>query len=112
MEVRMGPYGAYLHMDMPPLQAEESEPVSGEEGVAVKKRGRKKGQQKQPPRRAALPQGVDPRHVTAAEAAVLLDLPRQLGVHPEDGQPVLLNKGRCVRACMHACVIGELCVID
>jgi len=46
------------------------------------------------PKRISLPPGVAPEQVDAALAQQLLDLPRQLGVHPETGEPVEAHIGR------------------
>ncbi len=39
--------------------------------------------------------------VTLEEAVALLLLPRELGAHPGDGQPVMANTGRCVSGLHH-----------
>lgn len=46
------------------------------------------------PRRAALPNDVDPADVTVALATKLLLLPRELGAHPKTGEPVIANTGQ------------------
>lgn len=46
------------------------------------------------PRRSSLPRGVEPGEVTLAVALDLLALPRELGRHPETGNPILANIGR------------------
>jgi len=46
------------------------------------------------PKRASLPKGTSPEKVTLEEALQLLSLPRDLGPHPETGEPVLVNNGR------------------
>lgn len=46
------------------------------------------------PRRARLPKGVAPSQVTVELAVKLLSLPRNLGVHPENGNEVVANIGR------------------
>jgi DNA topoisomerase I len=46
------------------------------------------------PKRASLPKGIKPSEITIPLAVKLLSLPRTLGVHPENGEPVVANIGR------------------
>jgi len=46
------------------------------------------------PTRSSIPKGVDPKSVGAELAAKLLSLPREIGKHPEDGEPIVANLGR------------------
>ena len=46
------------------------------------------------PRRASLPDGRTEDTVTLDEALRLLDLPRLVGAHPDDGEPIETNFGR------------------
>ncbi len=52
----------------------------------------KEGDEK--PTRSSVPKGVDPKTVDAVLAAKLLSLPREIGKHPEDGEPIIANLGR------------------
>jgi DNA topoisomerase-1 len=66
--LRVGPYGLYVQL-----------------GAAAE--GAK-------PKRTSIPKGMDPAAVDIARALALLALPRAVGVHPEDGQPVEAGVGR------------------
>jgi DNA topoisomerase-1 len=66
--VRSGRFGPYLQL---------GEAVEGEK-----------------PKRASLPKGVAPDEIDLERAIALLSLPRQVGRHPEDGEPILAGIGR------------------
>ncbi len=46
------------------------------------------------PKRVSLPPGVDPDDVDFDLGLQIIDLPRELGEHPESGQPITANIGR------------------
>ncbi len=46
------------------------------------------------PKRASLLRGMQPGDVDLDTALKLLALPRQIGLHPEDGEPIVVNNGR------------------
>jgi len=46
------------------------------------------------PKRASLPKGVAPDEMDLERAIALLSLPREVGRHPEDGEPILAGIGR------------------
>jgi DNA topoisomerase I len=46
------------------------------------------------PKRASLPRGVEPASVNLEYALALLALPRQVGLHPESGNPIMAGFGR------------------
>jgi DNA topoisomerase I len=66
--VRSGRFGPYLQL---------GEGVDGEK-----------------PKRASLPKGVAPDEIDLDRAVALLSLPRKVGLHPEDGEPILAGIGR------------------
>jgi DNA topoisomerase-1 len=53
-----------------------------------------KGKKPPKPRRASLPKGETIESITLETALRLLSLPREIGLHPEDGAPVESNFGR------------------
>jgi DNA topoisomerase-1 len=71
--VRSGRFGSYLQL---------GEATKDADGEAVK------------PKRASLPKGVSPEDIDLERALKLLSLPRQVGAHPEDGEPILAGIGR------------------
>ncbi len=66
--LRNGPYGLYIQLGVP-------------EG-------------KEKPKRASLLKGMTPDDLTFEKAQAILALPRELGPHPEDKEPVLAGVGR------------------
>ncbi len=86
--IKTGRFGPYVEM---PLE-ETAVPALQEEPKPKKKASKKK---KLPPaRRASIPAGVDIGSVTLADAVKYLSLPRDLGVNPATGLPVMANTGR------------------
>ncbi len=68
--VRRGPYGFYLQI---------GEPEKGS---------------KEKPKRASIPKGYAPDTIDLETAIGILSLPREIGRHPEDGEPVEAGVGR------------------
>jgi DNA topoisomerase I len=52
------------------------------------------GKDGEKPKRASLPKGVAPDDIDLARGLALLSLPREVGSHPEDGEPILAGIGR------------------
>jgi len=46
------------------------------------------------PKRASVPKTIDPKNITLPQALDLLSLPKELGMHPETGKPIVANLGR------------------
>jgi DNA topoisomerase-1 len=46
------------------------------------------------PKRASLPKGIAPDEIDFERALALLSLPREIGKHPEDGEPIKAGIGR------------------
>ncbi len=46
------------------------------------------------PKRSSLPKGWSPKELDADKAIMLISLPREVGKHPEDEEPILANLGR------------------
>jgi DNA topoisomerase-1 len=66
-------------------------------GEQIKPPKRKRGEPKvevEKPKRAGIPKGVSPEDVDLQKALGLLALPREVGISPEDGEPILAGIGR------------------
>ncbi len=53
-----------------------------------------KGKKMPSPKRASLPAGMKPEDVTLKDAVKFLLLPRELGLHPQTGEPIMANTGQ------------------
>jgi DNA topoisomerase-1 len=71
VSLRSGRFGPYLQL-----------------GEQSKEKGAEK------PKRAGLPKGLAPEDVDLEKALGLLALPRQVGIHPEDNEPIIAGVGR------------------
>lgn len=89
--VKTGRFGPYVEMKLPDIIEPEA-PVELTKKGTPKKRKVKKP--KENVKRASVPAGTDPTTVTLADAVKYLSLPRELGVHPTSGLPILANTGR------------------
>ena len=78
--LRGGRFGTYLQL-----------------GEQIKRRSRRRARRSseaEKPKRASLPKGVAPDDIDLDKALALLALPREVGKHPEDGEPIIAGVGR------------------
>eukprot|EP00798_Chlamydomonas_sp_ICE-L_P005519 gene5519-4150_t len=102
ISAKNGPYGPYVEMTFPLPTVDVASTTVGEGdgeevgGKVVKKKGRKAKvkELKAEVRRTSLPKGMILRTVTLEEAVTYLELPKNLGPHPEGGVPVIANVGK------------------
>jgi DNA topoisomerase-1 len=92
--IRGGRFGTYLQLGE---QAKAEKPAKGEKAVKPDK-----------PKRASLPKGVQPEDVDLDKALALLSLPREVGIAPEDGEPILASVGRFGPYVKHGKVYASL----
>jgi DNA topoisomerase-1 len=78
--LRGGRFGPYLQL--------------GEQAKAKKPKKGEKAEKPEKPKRASLPKGVAPEDIDLDKALALLSLPREVGISPEDGEPILAGVGR------------------
>jgi len=86
-----GRFGPYIQLGVTPPT---KDPETGKT-IPLKKRGPK-------PRRAAIPDDMNPEDVTLDEAVRFLLLPRELGEHPKTGEPVIASSGKFGPYIVHA----------
>ena len=90
ISVRVGPYGAYVQLEVETPKVEE--PKTDDDGK--KKKTKKKKATGPKPKRMSLPKGMDPNLIDLATALKLLALPREIGKHPESGEIIFAGLGR------------------
>lgn len=82
-----GRFGPYVQLGKTPEKVKGKVKARGREGAL----GHKKAVS---PKRASVPKGKVLSEVTLEDAVQYLRLPRELGKHPETGEPVVANTGR------------------
>ncbi|HEY7687986.1 MAG TPA: type I DNA topoisomerase, partial [Dongiaceae bacterium] len=101
--LRRGPYGVYVQLGdanngAPPAEpapVAQPEAETAEDGKPKKRKRKAKAKDDKPkPKRASLPRGLAPADVDLNRAIGLLSLPREVGKHPETGEPILAGIGR------------------
>jgi DNA topoisomerase-1 len=60
------------------------------------------------PKRAGIPKGLSPDDVDLERALSILALPREVGIHPEDGEPIVAGVGRFGPYVKHGKVYASL----
>jgi DNA topoisomerase-1 len=60
------------------------------------------------PKRAGIPKGVSPDDIDLERALAILALPREVGIHPEDGDPIVAGVGRVGPYVKHGKVYANL----
>jgi DNA topoisomerase-1 len=64
------------------------------------------------PKRSSLPKGWSPATLALEQALRLLALPREVGIHPEDGKPISAGLGRYGPFVLHAGTSAKVADID
>ena len=64
------------------------------------------------PKRSSLPKGWSPATLALEQALRLLALPREVGIHPEDGKPITAGLGRYGPFVQHAGTYANVSDID
>ncbi len=64
------------------------------------------------PKRSSLPKGWSPASLSLEQALRLLALPREVGMHPEDGKPITAGLGRYGPFVLHAGTYANVADID
>ncbi|MDO8878864.1 MAG: type I DNA topoisomerase [Pseudolabrys sp.] len=95
--LRGGRFGTYLQLGE---QAKVEKRPKGSKGP--------KPPAPEKPKRASLPKGVQPDDVDLDKALALLSLPREVGLSPEDGEPILAGVGRFGPYVKHGKVYASL----
>lgn len=64
------------------------------------------------PKRSSLPKGWAPKELQPDQAIMLISLPREVGKHPEDEEPIMANLGRYGPYVQHQRTFANLASVD
>lgn len=64
------------------------------------------------PKRSSLPKGWSPQELDPEKALMLISLPREVGKHPEDDEPILANLGRYGPYVQHQRTFANLASVE
>ena len=94
--VKTGRFGPYVELVLPMKEvvAVPETPLLTKSGKPSKRKPKKVAEPKPELRRASIPAGVPLDTVDLKLALHYLSLPRELGVHPTSGKPIIANIGR------------------
>ncbi len=131
LSLKMGKFGAFIGCSNYP-ECRHTRPLTGEatpEGDGIRKLGPDpetglevtlrdgrfgaylqlgEAENGEKPKRSSLPKGLAPADVTLEIALALLALPRTMGVHPDDGAPILAGIGKFGPYIQHGRVYANL----
>ena len=97
--VKIGPYGPYLELSgseevLKDEKEEEPEAKDTKAKKTTKKSTKKDAKAKvKKPKRISIPKNVNLENIDINYAVKLLELPREIGIHPETGQKIIANIG-------------------
>ncbi|MFM8185622.1 MAG: type I DNA topoisomerase [Alphaproteobacteria bacterium] len=97
--VKIGPYGPYLELSGSEEISKEEPEEKPEAKTSKTKKTSKKTSKKEAkvkvkkPKRISIPKNVNLENIDINYAVKLLELPREIGIHPETGQKIIANIG-------------------
>jgi DNA topoisomerase-1 len=103
--VRRGPYGPYVQLG--PAETPPAPPAPAEAETTGKGK-RKTKPKEEKPARVSLPKSLSPLEIDLDTALRLLALPREVGRHPESGEPISAGIGRFGPYLRHGSVYRNL----